>query len=98
MNDTPRTDAEAVLFGRLMLTPNEPTGKADWRPFESTELVPAGFARQLERELADAIASRNYALKSARIEDEAHDLTIKRLAGELCPMCGGSLKNFFKKA
>ena len=44
---TPRTDAAAVGFGRLLVdygTPKEPK-------FTTTELVPAHFARQLEREL-----------------------------------------------
>lgn len=45
MSDTPRTDAAAVGLGRLLIEP----GKTEW-----TELVPADFARQLERELADA--------------------------------------------
>lgn len=45
MNDTPRTDAEGVRFARLMVEWPEP-GKA-----KTTELIPADFARELEREL-----------------------------------------------
>jgi hypothetical protein len=49
---TPRTDESAVGFARVLVdhgTPENPK-------FETTELVPANFARQLERELAEALA------------------------------------------
>lgn len=43
MSDTPKTDAEGVRFGRLMI--EWPKGKQ-----KTTELIPADFARELERE------------------------------------------------
>ena len=45
---TPRTDAAAVGFGRLLVDHGTPEAPK----FTTTELVPADFARQLERELA----------------------------------------------
>ena len=47
---TPRTDAAAIGFARLLVdhgTPENPK-------FETTEILPADFARELERELATA--------------------------------------------
>ena len=46
MSDTPRTDAEALNYGRILFTWGPETGK-------STEILPADFARQLERENAE---------------------------------------------
>jgi hypothetical protein len=57
-NDTPRTDAEGVRFARIIIEWPE-SGKQ-----KTTELVPADFARQLERELNEA---------KATIEDWAKD-------------------------
>lgn len=51
---TPETDAAAIGFGRLLVdhgTPDKPK-------FETTELVPANFARSLERRLRAAPAPR----------------------------------------
>lgn len=45
---TPRTDAEGVRFARIMIEWTKPHDQ------QVTELVPADFARQLERELAAA--------------------------------------------
>ena len=47
MTDTPRTDTAAIGFARILVdhgTPDNPK-------FETTEILPSNFARQLEREL-----------------------------------------------
>lgn len=49
MSDTPITDKEWVRFSRLMVEFPESGG------FKTTELVPADFARQLERDRARLI-------------------------------------------
>jgi hypothetical protein len=66
---TPLTDAAAVGFGRLLVdhgTPDKPE-------FKTTELVPADFARQLERELAEALDRCDKALDAAEAMQQQRD-------------------------
>ena len=51
MSDTPLTDAEGVRFARIMIEWPKPGQQ------QVTELIPADFARGLERELAAANAA-----------------------------------------
>ena len=54
MSDTPRTDAAALGFARLMI---------DHEKHTTTELVDANFARQLERELRGVMGQRAAAIR-----------------------------------
>ena len=54
MSDTPRTDAAALGFARLMI---------DHEKYTTTELVDANFARQLERELRGVMGQRAAAIR-----------------------------------
>ncbi len=59
MSDTPRTDSEVAKFGRLVVE-YPVIGKA-----KVTDIVPTDFARQLERELAEARAIADRETKAA---------------------------------
>lgn len=74
-HSTPRTDAAAVRFGRLLIDHGTPEAPK----FTTTELVPADFARQLERELTAAQQEIERLTATIAAKDEA----IKRLNGWL---------------
>ena len=64
MSDTPRTDAAALGFARLMI---------DHEKYTTTELVDANFARQLERELRGVMGQRAAAIRHGDVvSGEAH--------------------------
>jgi hypothetical protein len=63
MSDTPRTDAAAIGFARILIDHDKQT---------TTELVEANFARQLERELAACraeVATPKLTVKIAAVLD-----------------------------
>ena len=49
MSDTPRTDAAATGFARLLID----RGTPDNPQFKVTEIIPSDFARTLERRIAE---------------------------------------------
>lgn len=55
MSNTPRTDAAAIGFARVLIDKGTP----DNPKFETTEIIPSDFARALERQLAEVTAERD---------------------------------------
>jgi hypothetical protein len=68
---TPLTDAEALKFGRILVTHGPEAGK-------TTEIIPSEFARQLERQLSERTQqSRKWAIEVEEKLIEIADLKTK---------------------
>lgn len=79
VSDTPRTDAEGVRFARIMIEWDKPSDK------QVTELIPADFARRLERALKVAEDELQRELTECKgVMAYGHGLTSTTVHGTCC--------------